>query len=103
MYTKLVCTSYWHVKLDGLKFNDAAVKTRLHDIVDSVATDLTMNVKFVAACCVFGTPSFRSLVTCLPKQVCGGLKFFGTCTRPKANASITQKCSTQVYCLQDPT
>ena len=50
MYTKLVCTSYWHVKLDGLKFNDAAVKTRLHDIVDSGATDPTMNVKFMAAC-----------------------------------------------------
>ena len=41
VYTNLVCTSYWHVKLDGLKFNGAAVKT-------TGAAEPTMDMKFMA-------------------------------------------------------
>ena len=39
VYTNLVCTSCWHVKLDGLKFNGAAVKTIPYAIVDSGAAE----------------------------------------------------------------
>ena len=35
VYPNLVTTSYWHVKLDGMKFNYAAVETISYAIVDS--------------------------------------------------------------------
>ena len=34
MYTNLVSTNCWHVKLDGLKFNGAAVKTIPYAIIN---------------------------------------------------------------------
>ena len=37
VYTNLVSTSCWHVGLDGLKFNGAAVKTMPRATVDSVS------------------------------------------------------------------
>ena len=66
-FSNRVCTSYWHVKLDGLKFNGAAVKTIPDAIVDSGAAEPTMDVKFMDACQVCRPPSFGGLVTCYPR------------------------------------
>ena len=38
VYTNLVTTNYWHVKLGGTKFIGAAVETKPHAIVDSGAS-----------------------------------------------------------------
>ena len=64
VYPNLVCFSYWHVKLDGMKFNVAAVKTIPHAIVDSGTAEPTVDVKFMAACCFCRPLSFGGLVTC---------------------------------------
>ena len=53
------------VKLDGMKFNGAAVKT-ISLILRRLLTEPTMDVKSVVACGVCRPPSFGCVVTCSP-------------------------------------